>query len=41
MRYFEKIILYLSKMVLFSTELAGKRFDLLGGGVAYIALKTL
>lgn len=28
-------------MVLFNSELAGKRFDLLGGGVAFIALKTL
>jgi hypothetical protein len=40
-RYFEKIVLYLSKMVLFNSELAGKSFDLLAGGVAYISLKTL
>lgn len=40
-RYFEKIILYLSKMVLFNSELAGNSFDLLAGGVAFIALKTL
>lgn len=28
-------------MVLFNSELAGKSFDLLAGGVAFIALKTL
>lgn len=40
-KYFNKILLYLSKMVLFSCELAEEDTSLLAGAVAFIALKTL
>jgi hypothetical protein len=40
-KYLTKILLYLSKMVLFSCELAEESADLLAGAVVFISLKTL
>jgi len=40
-KYFNKILLYLSKMVLFSHELAEETPSVLACGVVFIALKTL
>ena len=40
-KYFSKILLYLSKMVLFSQELVEEDPTTLACGVAFIALKTL
>lgn len=39
--YFAKILLYLSKMTLFSHELVEKDLHILAGSVYFIALKTL
>jgi hypothetical protein len=40
-KYFKKIILYLSKMVLFNFDLAEEDPTLMAGAVVFIALKTL
>lgn len=40
-KYFSKILLYLSKMTLFSCELAEESTPLLAGAVVFISLKTL
>ena len=40
-KYFNKIVLYLSKMSIFSIDLAEEKPKLLAGAVVFIALKTL
>lgn len=40
-KYFNKILLYLSKMTLFSCELAEESTPLLAAAVVFISLKTL
>lgn len=40
-KYLAKILLYLCKMVMFSSELAEESADILAAAVVFIALKTL